>query len=105
MAITKRYRSAGAAFIVLIVGSGGYTLWKTEKNRRTNAELRVGVDGARLVEARFLASADVRVGILKGKALGTGIVAGRVLTATQRTLAPFTIEYFIALKKNRRFEL
>ena len=98
MTVSTRYLWLVAALAMLVAASG-YAFWKAQKDKTTEAQLEAGVDGARLVETRFLGTADIRVGVFEGKALGTGTVKGRLLTATQRSLAPFTIDYFVALKK------
>jgi len=89
----------GVIFLVLAVTVGvAYILW-LQYSAKEKAEREIGLDAARMVDATFAKSAELKVGTLKGKVTATASYDGPVFDAKQTSTIPATVDYFIDLRR------
>jgi len=91
----------GAVLVLLLaVLAAALWVWRADRAREA-AELQLGLDSSRIVAQAFTATNQLRVSQLRGqistKTSDPGAVA--VLSSSQRTSAPFTVDYFVDLSR------
>lgn len=89
-------RRLTAVFAVLLLLFGAYAFW--QKRAAQKAEEQLGLDAARTLSATFERASDLRVARLTGEVLAASQgTSGYVFTNTQRTRAPYSVEYYVDL--------
>lgn len=78
-----------------------YSLRKNAEKRTEIAEHQLGLDAARLINAKFESSAELKVSTLAGKGVGKAEFEGTIFRPTQVTSAPVSVDYFLDLRKVR----
>lgn len=83
-------------FAALVLVIGGYALWQRRAAERAEEEL--GLAAARTLSATFARTSDLRVARLTGEVLAASEgTSGYVFANTQRTRAPYSVDYFVVL--------
>lgn len=82
--------------LLIVAGILGYQLHQQrEQTRRAREEL--GLDASRVLSAIFTQAKDLRVARLSGEVMAQSSNDGTIFRTTQRTIAPYSVNYFINL--------
>lgn len=86
--------------IVLLLALVALVIFAWREHRRADdAEQALGLDAGRVLSAVFTQARDLRVAQLKGEVLARSENEGRIFRTEQRTKAPYSVNYFVDLKK------
>lgn len=96
-----------AVAILIVLALGAWFSWsqydarrKAEKDKE-EAEQQLGLEAARLINAKFESSAELKVRSFSGTGIGKAEYKGTIFTPTQITSVPFSINYYLDLRKVR----
>ena len=95
--MTRSAQAIVGLLILLAAVLGGVAYWQYRKAQE--AERQLGLDAGRVLKAVFVQANDLRVARLTGVAQAQSENQGTVFRTEQRTLAPFSVNYFTDLRK------
>jgi len=91
-------RKIGLAVLIAAILALLYLAW-SQHSARLEAERELGLDAARMVNARFGKAAEVKVGTLSGKVTARARHDGLIFDSEQTTTIPASVDYFIDLAR------
>jgi hypothetical protein len=95
--MTRTARAWMALLVVAMLGLLAVAVW--QYLRAQKAEQQLGLDAGRVLSAVFSQARELRVARLTGVALAKSTNDGMVFRAEQETRAPFSVNYFVDLKR------
>lgn len=94
----KSFKSFIIIVLLGVVAWFGFRTLVAEKKAK-ESENEAGIDGARIVNKKFVETADLKVYEFSGNAVGTAKFDGYFFHPTQTSNAPFTVDYFVNLQE------